>query len=82
MTDWSGYYHAQSELAALGDTAKDREQRILMRLVSAYEAGTLTETQARDGIVAIAALRALVRDVEKRYRLAGASITAKEDTHG
>lgn len=81
MNEWADYYHAQSELAALADTEQEREGRILSRLVASYEAGTLTAEQARDGIVAIAALRALVRDIDKRFRLAGAAITAKGEHH-
>lgn len=77
MDAMSGYMRAQHELSVLRSVLADRESRIIMRLVASYEHGSLKSDDARDGIVAIAALRALVREAERHYRLSGAETTAE-----
>lgn len=77
MNGLSGYVRAQNELAVLRNVLAEREGRILTRLVASYEHGSLKSDDARDGIVAIAALRALVREAERHYRLSGAETTAE-----
>lgn len=73
------YTRARGELALLHDLVAERETRVLARLVASWESGTLTGETARDGVVAIAALRTLIREAERRYRVAGATLTATEE---
>lgn len=73
------YLRARGELALLQELVTEREARILSRLVTSWESGTLTGETARDGVVAIAALRTLIREAERRYRVAGVALTATEE---
>lgn len=78
MDHITGYIRAQNELSVLRSVLAEREGRIITRLVAQVDHGTLSSDEARDGIVAIAALRALVRDAEKRYRLSAAELPAEQ----
>ncbi|MDE1814727.1 MAG: hypothetical protein KGH87_09585 [Thaumarchaeota archaeon] len=50
--------------------SKDREDVILKKLVAACESGKMSHEQMRDGIAGIAALRALIRDIERDVKVA------------
>jgi hypothetical protein len=57
-------------LATLGTYVKKREESILTSLVSNLLGGSLSENTMREGIAGIAALRSLLRDIERETRIA------------
>lgn len=60
----------QALLATLAVRVKRREEVILAKLVAASETGALAESAMRDGIAGIAALRGLIRDIERETKTA------------
>jgi hypothetical protein len=57
-------------LATLGTYVKKREESILTSLVASLLGGSLSENTMREGIAGIAALRSLLRDIERETRIA------------
>lgn len=57
-------------LTSLTPRIKKREESIIAGLVASSEGGLLTENAMRSGIAGIAALRSLLRDIERENRLA------------
>lgn len=53
-------------LPQIREWMKEREASVLDRLISAANAGILTDVQARAGIMALAELRSMVLDLERQ----------------